>query len=612
MENKFAILIVDDDHDLISNLQDILEVEGYSVTIANDGRTAIALVDNNIFDLALVDIKLPDMSGEDLIKKLVVISPEVEYIIMTGYASLDSAIDAVGEKNIVGYLTKPINIEYLILLIGQVLERTKAEELLKNQLEKYRGLVNNVNLGVFRSSPKANEGLIEVNPAMEKITGYSREELLTMKEQELYVYPEERGKVIALATSGHTTRELLFKKKDGEVITVLDVKTAIKDKGGKVLFFDGILNDITEYKRGEEKIRQAAEEWKTTFDSIVDLVSIHDRNFRIVRVNRATASALNMKPEELIGKKCYEIFHGTAGPVFDCPHIKALEEKEPASNEFFEPHLGIHIEMTASPIFNEQGEVIASVHITRDITERKNMEEQLMLTDRLASIGQLAAGITHEINNPLTSVVGFSESLLEKDFPDEIKEDLAIINKEAKRIVGVVKGLLTFVRSNGTEKILVDINSIAQDVLRLRSYEQRVCNIEIDKRFAPELPLVMANESQMQQVFMNLIVNAEQAMLETNGRGRLKVTTERAGYIVRASISDDGPGISPGNMKKLFTPFFTTKKVGKGTGLGLSICHGIVTEHNGRIYAESELGKGASFFLELPIPTDEGESNEKP
>ena len=173
--------------------------------------------------------------------------------------------------------------------------------------------------------------------------------------------------------------------------------------------------------------------------------------------------------------------------------------------------------------------------------------------------------------------------------------------REAKRTANVVKGLLTFARKQGTEKALVDINSIIQGVLQLRSYEQRVSNIEVNARFAPDLPQVMGNGAQLQQVFINIIVNAEQAMLEAHGRGKLTITTERVGDIVRASITDDGPGISPENMRKLFTPFFTTKEVGKGTGLGLSICHGIVTEHGGKIYAESELGKGATFIVELPI-----------
>jgi two-component system NtrC family sensor kinase len=259
------------------------------------------------------------------------------------------------------------------------------------------------------------------------------------------------------------------------------------------------------------------------------------------------------------------------------------------------------IDASVTILRNDKGEIIGFSGVGRDITERMKMEQQLMLTDRLASIGQLAAGIAHELNNPLTSVIGFSDLLLERDLPADVKGDLETVNQEARRATNIVKGLLAFAREQRIEKALEDINSIIQGVLQLRFYEQRVSNIEVATRFDPDLPEVMGNGAQLQQVFINIIINAEQAMLETHDRGKLTIVTEQVGDMVRASITDDGPGISPDNMKKLFHPFFTTRGVGKGTGLGLSICHGIVTEHGGKIYAQSELGKGATFAVELPI-----------
>lgn len=372
-----------------------------------------------------------------------------------------------------------------------------------------------------------------------------------------------------------------------------------------IRFYEGIAQSIgafLERKLAEEKVRQAVAEWRGTFDSITDFISIHDKDFRIVRVNKAAVSFLNKQPEELIGRKCYEVFHGSNKPIPNCPHMKALKNNKTASDDFYEPHLGIHLELTASPILNDEGEATASVHVTRDITERKSIQEQLMLADRLASIGQLAAGIAHELNNPLAGVMGISKLLLEKDVPDDIKQELEIINNEAERAANVVRGLLTFARNKGDEKGPVNIDNIIQDVLQLRSYEQRVSNIQVETRFAPDLPQIIANGAQMQQVFVNLIVNAEQAMLEAHNKGKIEVAIEKIENMVRISISDDGPGISPENMKRLFNPFFTTKDIGKGTGLGLSICHGIVTEHGGKLSANSEPGKGATFIIELPIP----------
>jgi len=241
------------------------------------------------------------------------------------------------------------------------------------------------------------------------------------------------------------------------------------------------------------------------------------------------------------------------------------------------------------------------MRIFRDITERKNMEEQLIVTDRLASIGELSSGIAHELNNPLTSVIGFSDLLLDRDLPDDLKQDLEIINREAKRTAGVVKNLLTFARKHETERSSVNINNIIEQVLKLRAYEQKVNNVEVNTRFASDLPEIMADGFRLQQVFINIIINAEHFMLEAHRRGTLTITTEQAGDIIRASFADDGPGIAKENMGHLFDPFFTTKEVGKGTGLGLSISYGIITEHGGKIYAKSKLGEGATFVIELPV-----------
>ena len=237
----------------------------------------------------------------------------------------------------------------------------------------------------------------------------------------------------------------------------------------------------------------------------------------------------------------------------------------------------------------------------RDITQVKRLQQQLIMQDRLASIGQLVSGVAHELNNPLTSVIGFSELLLQRELPDDIKADLKIVNDEAKRTSLIVKNLLTFARQQPQDKRAVDINEPIKTVLQLRDHEQSINNIVVSTHFAPDLPQIVGNSSQLQQVFFNIVTNAEQAMLETHNKGTLTVTTKQIGNLVRASFADDGPGISRENMTRLFSPFFTTKEPGKGTGLGLSICQGIVNEHNGKIWAESEQGKGATFIVELPI-----------
>ncbi|GAI74679.1 unnamed protein product, partial [marine sediment metagenome] len=172
-------------------------------------------------------------------------------------------------------------------------------------------------------------------------------------------------------------------------------------------------------------------------------------------------------------------------------------------------------------------EIVGTVHITKDITERKKMEEQLIVTDRLASVGELVSGVAHEINNPLTSIVGFSELLLAANAPDAVKEDLKVINKEAQRASGIVRNLLTFARRHKPEKQMVDVNDAMQAVLDLRAYEQKVNNVMAIKYFASDLPKITADGFQLRQVFLNLIINAEYFMIESHGKGTLGIKTEQ-------------------------------------------------------------------------------------
>jgi signal transduction histidine kinase len=233
------------------------------------------------------------------------------------------------------------------------------------------------------------------------------------------------------------------------------------------------------------------------------------------------------------------------------------------------------------------------------------MEEQLILTDRLASVGELASGIAHELNNPLTGVIGLSQLLAQRDVPKDIKEDLNLVYSEAQRAANVVKNLLTFARKHPSAKQPLNINEVIGKVLEIRAYEDRVSNIEVVTHLASDLSQIMADYFQLQQVFLNIVINAEHFMIEAHNKGTLTITTQKVGGIVQASFADDGPGISKENLGHIFDPFFTTKEVGKGTGLGLSICHGIVAAHGGQIYAESELGKGATFIVELPLSQEE-------
>ncbi len=234
-------------------------------------------------------------------------------------------------------------------------------------------------------------------------------------------------------------------------------------------------------------------------------------------------------------------------------------------------------------------------------TERKRTEARINESSRLISIGELAAGVAHEINNPLTSVQGFAEFVLKEDLPDNVREDIQTISDEAQRASTIVKNLLFFARKSGADKQYLDLNAVLTRSLELKSYDFRVNNIDVVSHLSPEIPKTMLDEHQLVQVFLNILTNAEQATNKESARGRIEVYTKVSGDEIEITIKDDGPGITSDDLHRIFEPFFTTKDVGQGTGLGLSISYGIIKQHAGDIWAESSPGAGTTFHITLPV-----------
>ncbi|MBI5894306.1 MAG: PAS domain-containing protein [Deltaproteobacteria bacterium] len=343
-----------------------------------------------------------------------------------------------------------------------------------------------------------------------------------------------------------------------------------------------------------------------TFDSAVDLISVHDKEYRIVKVNRAICDKFKKKPQELIGIKCYELFHKTDSPIPFCPHEETMRTKEPASSEVDDPNMGGIFNVCTAPMFDEKGEFVGSVHIARDITKEREKQRQLIQSEKLATLGTMVSGFAHEVNNPLTSVVGYAELLLGNDgLNEDAKRHVKLIYNESIRAAKISSNFLSFAREHKPIKDWTNIHEILEATLSLRTYFFTQHNIEIIKEYAGFLPPICADYHQLQQVFLNIIVNAEYAMFEANGKGNILIKTEvvknEGENFIKISFHDDGPGIPQENINRLFDPFFTTKPEGKGTGLGLSLSYGIIQEHGGKICLDKNSHKGAQFIIELPV-----------
>jgi len=519
------------------------------------------------------------------------------------------------DVSIVGYPVRFDNQTVGVYAIYRdITERKQAEEALRRSEEKYRTLVENADIGICRVTPGAEGRHLEVNPAMSRMLGYSREELLEKSIAEMYLDPADRKRVSdEICARGSFKGKINLRRKDGTPIVVYLTGTAVRDEKGEVKYIDTILEDITERKQAQEELQRRQEQLQRILDSSGESIVFIDLKGIIIETNQRTAEMFGYTSrEELRGKNALELIAPRDHERIKANMARVIKQGITLRNVEYAGHRvdgsEFPIELTTAVLRDASGKPIGHVSIASDITERrqaerreKELQRELNLSSRLAAVGELASGVAHEINNPLTAVIGFSELLMSRDVPPEIKQDLRIINENAQRVARIVKNLLTFARQSKPGREYVDINSLVTQVLELRAYQMQNNNIEVSTQLAPELPRTMADPGQLQQVFLNIVINAEQAMRETQNKRRLLVKTERVGNFIRVSFKDTGPGIPPENLDKIFDPFFTTKEVGEGTGLGLSISYGVIKEHGGRIYAKSKPGQGATFVVELPI-----------
>ncbi|WP_179293833.1 PAS domain-containing sensor histidine kinase [Candidatus Methanoperedens nitratireducens] len=489
-----------------------------------------------------------------------------------------------------------------IFNIEEAAGRKRAKEKIRNQA----ALLDKANDAIIVRD--LEHRIIYWNKSAARLYGFTKDEAIG-KNTALLLYKEESPALIqarkVVIEKGEWTGELRQRTKEGKEIIVESHWTLVCDSDGKpnsILLINTdvtekkkLLSDIEERKRAEEALRIFA----VALEEAPDGVQIVDLDGYVIYSNKAVEKIYGFSPKEFKGKHLNEMNSDPefAGEVI----IPGIKERGCWVGELMVKHKDgreLPILLTTSMIKDRKGEPMAFVGIIRDITylkEKENLQKQLLQAEKLATIGELAAGTAHQINNPLGNISLYAQMLLKNTKDDDTKAKLTIIDDEVNKAASIVKGLLDFARQSEPKLSRIDINKEIEKVLSILN--PQLNDIKVTTDLVP-LPPILADSGQIQQVIMNLLRNSIQS-IEKNGEIMIRTTSKQDH--IEISISDNGCGIPEENLDKIFDPFFTTKEQGKGTGLGLSVCYGIIKRHNGSIEVKSETGNGTMFTVKLPV-----------
>jgi PAS domain S-box-containing protein len=542
-------------------------------------------------------------------------------------------------------------------VLKDITDRKRAEE-------KYRTLVSNVQEGVFISTPAGR--FLDFNDALMRMLGYEhREELQGVDIPVMYVNNSDRERLKKLLQEHGSVADFEFeiRRRDGEVRTMMESSIAVRDAVGNVTAFQGFLLDITDRKRAEQEIRRRNRELLVLNSIAQTLSESMDLNDSLHRTLRQMAELFSLDASSLylfdepaltlrrIAAVGYRSEFARNFPKVNVPpelsqHIKAMhatflsaqglplppifrtaQQKEGIASSFlvilwskdrvvgvlavgsrtqreFSPADINLLIAVGSQISNAIDRTVLYEETRQAYDNLRRTQEQLLHSEKMAAVGQLISGVAHELNNPLTAILGYSQLLTASaDVGQQGIEYADKLYKQAQRTHRIVQNLLSFARQHKPERVAVQINQILEDTLALRDYDLRMKNIRVHLELSPDLPVMAADPHQLQQVFLNMVNNAVDAVLENASDGDIWVHTGARGDRLTVEFADSGPGVR--EPSRVFDPFYTTKPVGKGTGLGLSICYGIITEHGGTIRVRNVQPHGASFLIELPFQAAE-------
>jgi PAS domain S-box-containing protein len=470
---------------------------------------------------------------------------------------------------------------------------------------RFTEFFDSVREGLFFSMPSGE--ILDVNPALVRMLGYdSKDELKKINFRDIYSDPGVRDGLVreTLEKGAVQDREIVLKRKDGSLVHCLASGFPIRDSAGRVIRLQGTLVDFTERLEIERRLHKEQEFVRRLVASIPDMIAVIDCSGKFTYVSQKAHEVLGYAPEELVGQQLGGRTHAD-----DLDRLQGLFRRlvsgltTESQLEYRTTHKDGSwrtLRASAAPIFDEAGRISGVVATARDVTEQVQVEQQLAQREKFTAMGQMLTGAAHELNNPLTAILGVSELIRERSTDEATRRHADLVLTQARRAAVIVQDLLAYSRPSVQGRLPIPLEEIVHEALQSMEASLREKNIAV-AFVAPAKPaLVAADRKLLLQVFHNVILNAEQAISAARTRGSLKISFAVTDARVGVTFTDDGPGIPPDIIRKVFDPFFTTKRPGGGSGLGLTICLAVVKDHGGTLEAHSQPGAGATFEISFP------------
>ncbi|MCZ6678870.1 MAG: PAS domain-containing protein, partial [Candidatus Poribacteria bacterium] len=622
--------------ELFSDMARAKPFAGYDLCLCHQGEEAIKAAKASVFQgtpfsVAFIDMRMPPgVNGLETAKEIRAIDQDVNIVFVTGYSDfeLDVIIDEVPPIDQILYCRKPLHPSELRQLAAALSAKWQGRRDLLASHKRMNYLLTSSPAILYSRPATSDQNPTYVSQNIKKLTGFDSDDFTEgRKSWWSNCHPHDAAKVMlgyqSLLSDGHATREYRFAKADGDYIWFLDEARVVYDSNRNPLEIIGCCIDITDKKNAEQAADKSAALAESIIGNSPALIDLKDADGRYVIVNEVLATYLGQPPEALVGKSMHALFPPAVCDTRMTNHAKILNENCVIQNE-----QTIQRDKTTRtylvsqfPVLDQNGQPYMVGTVATDITERKKAELQLIQNAKLASLGEMSAGIAHELNQPLNIIrmaVGSCSLMMEEGdtSPAEIPDHLKIIEEQCLRAADIITHMMLFGRKDEGTKILFDPSDSARNAIQLSAAQFRVDGVTISADIPDTVGMVCGYQLRLEQVLINLMNNARDAIAKNRherhdakgvekGKINLQVARDSGTGIVCISIEDNGGGVAEEDLQRIFDPFMTTKEQAKGTGLGLSISYGIVTEMGGTINAENT-EKGVRFVIQLPLTQEAG------